>query len=116
MEQQEMRDRTKEFALRTIRLIAALPKTRVGDVLGRQFLKSGTAIGANYREALRASSKKHFTSIIEISLREADESAYWLELIAESGLMEAARLENLTNERKELVAILAATVKTSKSR
>jgi len=115
MDQQEMRDRTKDFALRIIRLVAALPKNRLGDVLGRQVLKSGTSIGANYREALRASSKKHFTSIVEISLREADETDYWLELISDASLLESRRLEELTDECKQLVAILAATVKTSKS-
>jgi four helix bundle protein len=71
-------------------------------------------VGANYREALRASSRKHFTSIIEIVLREADETLYWLELMVESGVVKATRLGDLTNECNELVAIFASTVKSCK--
>ncbi|MEN6497248.1 MAG: four helix bundle protein [Thermoguttaceae bacterium] len=76
MDRDELRKRTKESALRIVRLVAALPGGRIGDVLGRQLLRAGTSVGANYREALRASSKRHFTSLIEISLREADEALY----------------------------------------
>ena len=106
--------RTKEFALRIINLIGALPANRVGDVLGRQILKSGTSIGANYREAVHASSKKHFISITEIALREADETLYWLELLGESKIIEPARLTELAKECDELVAMLTSTVKTAK--
>ena len=76
MDQDELRARTKRFALRIIRLVSSLPPNKMGDVLGRQLLKSATSIGANYREALRASSKKHFISTMQIVLREADESLY----------------------------------------
>ena len=112
--QEEMRLRTKAFGVRIVKLVAALPKSRIGDVLGRQILKSGTSIGANYREATRASSTKHFISILEIALREADETKYWLELIEESKLFEASKLSDLNQECSELIAILAATVKTTK--
>ncbi len=91
-----------------------MPAGRVGDVLGRQVLKSGTSVGANYREALRASSKRQFISTIEIALREADETAYWLELLAESGTVKPSRLTALIQESTELVAILATTAKTSR--
>ena len=114
MDRDELRNRTKEFALRIVRLVAALPNDRFGDVLGRQLLKSGTSIGANYREALRASSRKHFLSIIQISLREADETLYWLELLSESGIMKADRLRDLINECNELIAIFSSTVKSTK--
>jgi four helix bundle protein len=80
MDSQDLRKRTKQFAVRVVRLSASLPANRVGDVLGRQILKSGTSVGANYREALRASSKRHFISTLEISAREADETLYWLKI------------------------------------
>ena len=116
MDSKQLQARTKAFALRIIRLVAALPKSRLGDVLGRQLLRSGISIGANYREALRASSRKQFISTLEIVLREADESLYWLELIAESAVMKPSRLAPLTVECHELVAILAATIRTTKGR
>jgi len=109
-----IRARTKKFGLRIVRLVAALPANRIGDVLGRQILKSGTSIGANYREALRASSKRHFATTIDICLREADETLYWLELLAESETVKPDLLEDLTQECHELVAILAATAKSAK--
>ena len=111
MDRDELRKRTKDFALRIIRLVAALPRNRVGDVLGRQILKSGTSVGANYREALRASSRRHFLSITEIVVREADETLYWLELLAESGSVKPARLSGLIQECGELLAIFAKTTK-----
>lgn len=114
MDRDELRQRTKDFALRIVKLVAALPNDRFGDVLGRQLLKSGASIGANYREALRASSRKHFLSIVQISLREADETQYWLDLLSESGIIKTERLEGLIGECNELIAILAATVKSAK--
>ena len=115
MDRDELRDRTKRFALRIIKLVAALPKNNEGYVLGRQLLNSGTSIGANYREALRASSRKHFISTTEIALREADETLYWLELLADSEIVKPSRITDLTDECRQLVAILTATVKTTKS-
>ena len=114
MNRDELRLRTKQFALRIIRLVAALPDDTIGWVLGKQLLKSGTSIGANYREALRASSRRHFQTTIEIALREADETLYWLELLAEAEVIQRPRLSDLTKECDELVAILAATVKTTR--
>jgi len=102
--------------MRIVRLVAALPKSRVGDVFGRQVLRSGTSIGANYREALRASSRRQFVSILEIVLREADETSYWLELIRESGIIKASRLDALTKECDELIAIFVATIRSTKDR
>ena len=116
MDSKQLRVRTKQFALRIIRLVAALPKSRFGDVLGRQILRSGTSIGANYREALRASSRKHFISILEIVLREADETSYWLELIAESELIKASLLGPLNSECNELIAIFVSTIRSAKGR
>jgi four helix bundle protein len=114
MTSDELRDRTKKFALRIIRMAAALPRNRVGDILGRQVLRSGTSIGANYREALRASSRKQFVHTMQIVLRETDETVYWLELIAESTLLKPARMTSLLKEANELLAIFTATVRTTK--
>jgi protocatechuate 3,4-dioxygenase, beta subunit len=97
--------------LRVVRLVAKLPKNDVGRVIGKQLLRSGTSIGANYREATRASTKKHFTAIMVTALREADETLYWLELLAESNTVKQELLNDLANECRELVAILAASVK-----
>lgn len=109
-----MRVRTKAFALRTIKLANSLPMNRASDVIGRQILKSGTSVGANWREACRASSKRHFVTTTEICLREADETLYWLELLAESNLVKATRLAPLMDECNQLVAIFVTTVKRAK--
>jgi four helix bundle protein len=111
MQRGEMIDRTKRFALRIIRLVSKLPKNRAADIIGRQLLRSGTSVGANYREAVRAATKKHFTSIMTIALREADESLYWLELLRDSELVEPKLLVDIIDECEQLVAILAASVK-----
>lgn len=114
MDRREMHDRTKKFALRIIRLASRLPMDRAGDVMGRQILKSGTSVGANYAEALRASSKRQFVAMIEIATREAGETLYWLNLLAESGTVKRPLLANLIQECDELVAILTATGRTAK--
>ena len=108
--------RLKAFALRVIRLCNSLPNNNVGWNLGKQLLKSGTSIGANYRESQRASSKRHFISILEISLREADETQWWLELTSESGTVEAHLLTDILAECDEIIRILVAAVKSAKQR
>jgi four helix bundle protein len=113
--QRDIADRTKQFALRVIRLTTKLPGNRVADIIGRQCLRSGTSIGANYREASRATTKKHFASLLAIALREADETLYRLELLAESGTVKPELLANLVDECRQLVAILAASVKKARS-
>ncbi|MEM6654182.1 MAG: four helix bundle protein [Planctomycetota bacterium] len=115
MDSTDLKNRTKQFSLRVIRLSAALPRSREADVIGRQLLRSATSIGANYREALRASSKRHFVSNLEICLREGDETIYWLELLAESAIVSPDRLSGLIDESNQLVAILTATVRSAKS-
>ncbi len=112
----EMADRTKKFALRVIHLVDALPSKQVSWTLGKQLLRSGTSIGANYREASKASSRKHFASIMAIASREADETLYWLELLGESGVIEPKLLVDLMQECNELVAIITASVKTAQSK
>ena len=114
MNRDEMKRRTKGFELRIVRLSKALPGTHETDVIGRQLLKSGTSIGANYREATRSSSRRHFVTNLAICLREGDETIYWLELLAESEIMWAERLTNMLDECNQLVAILTAAVRTTK--
>jgi four helix bundle protein len=85
----DMMERTKKFALRVIRLVSKLPKNQAARVIGGQLLRSGTSIGANYREASRSATKKHFTSILVVALREAEETLYWLELLGEANIHQA---------------------------
>jgi four helix bundle protein len=115
MDREALKRRTKQFSLRIIRLATALPRNRVGEILGRQVLKSGTSIGANYREALRASFKKHFLSTIKIVVREADETLYWLELLAESNTVKPSRLSDIIQECSELRAIFAKTARSART-
>jgi four helix bundle protein len=104
----DLRKRTKQFALRIIRLCEKLPARPAGRVIANQLLRSGTSIGANYRAACRSRSTADFISKIGVVLEEADESAYWLELVVESGLLPTKKLESLRKEAEELVAIFAA--------
>jgi four helix bundle protein len=114
MDRDEMQTRVKAFAVRIVRLCAALPNNNVGWVLGKQLLKSGTSIGANYCEALRSSSQAHFVSIVEIALRECGETKYWLELLRDAEVIDPARLVEIDDECDQLLRILAATVRTAK--
>jgi len=111
----ELERRTKKFALRIINLISQLPKKRVADVLGHQLLKSGTSIGANYREANRAQSREDFIHKIAICEKEAAETEYWLELLSEANLARAETLPQLLKESRELLAIFVASGRTAKS-
>jgi len=111
----DLPDRTKQFARRIIRLYCALPKANtVAQVLGKQVLRSGTSVGANYREAHRSRSKAEFISKIGDSLKEADETLYWLELLLEENILPARRLTPLVAEANELVAIFTTISKRSK--
>ena len=104
-EEKDLAPRTKEFARRIIRVYAALSKDAAAQILGRQVLRSGTSIGANYREANRARSKAEFVAKIGDCLKEADETAYWLELLLEEHFFPAPKLAPLLAEANELVAI-----------
>ncbi|MGA2987458.1 MAG: four helix bundle protein [Terriglobia bacterium] len=113
---EELRQRTKVFALRVIKLFRALPNKEDARVLGKQVLRSGTAVAANYRSACRARSRADFISKIGITVEEADESAFWLELLIDAGIVKRARLEDLLVEANELVRIFQASRTTAKSR
>lgn len=114
-EPQDLRTRTKQFALRIIRLYGALPKTTVAQILGNQILRSGTSVGAHYCEGIRSRSKAEFISKLEGGLQEMQETIYWLELIVESGIFSAERMKGITTEANELNAILTSCVKKAKS-
>ena len=104
----ELRKRTKAFALRIIKLCQSLSVTPTSRVITNQLLRSGTAVGANYRSACRARSKPDFVSKIGIALEEADETVYWIELLIEAGVVRERRLQKLVQEAEEIVAIFAA--------
>jgi four helix bundle protein len=110
----DLKERTKQFALKIIRLVASLPRTREADIIGRQLLKAGTSVGANYRESNRSRSKAEFRSKIGIVEQEEDESLYWLELLKDSGMAEGELLKELLVEADELVAIFTTIGKKSK--
>jgi len=112
---QDLKLRTKAFALRVIRMYSKLAKhDTVAQVLGKQVLRSGTSVGANYREASRGRSKAEFISKIGDSLKEAEETEYWLELLVESGCAPAARMAGLLDETRQLIAILTTIDKNAK--
>ena len=114
-DEKDLRVRTKLFARRIIRLYCALPKSNtVAQVLGKQVLRSGTSVGANYREAHRARSKAEFISKIGDVLKEADETLYWLELLLEENILTAQRLQPLVSEADELLAIFTTISKRAK--
>jgi four helix bundle protein len=110
----DLRIRTKSFALRIIRLYSSLPKITEAQVIGKQVLRSGTSVGAHYREATRARSTAEFISKIEGGLQELEETIYWLELLADSKIVSAKRLTDLHHEAEELTAILVSSAKTAK--
>jgi four helix bundle protein len=104
----ELKQRTKAFALRILKLVAALPRNTEGRIIANQIGRSGTAVGANYRASCRARSKAEFIAKIGIVEEEADETAYWLELIVETKLLSATKVAPLLQEADELTAIMAS--------
>ncbi len=114
MKSDELKNRTKQFALRVIRLTDSLPRRMSADVLGRQLLRSATSVAANYRSACRAKSRADFISKMGTVEEEADEFSLWLELIGESGLLAPAKLDALHQEAEELTAIAVASIRTAR--
>ena len=110
-----LRDRTKEYSLRVIRMYCALPKTTLAQVLGKQVLRSGTSVAANFREASRARSDSEFISKLGIVEQELDESALWIDLIVESDLVKSSRVAQLQKETEELLKIIVTAIRRSKS-
>lgn len=108
MNADEMRKRTKQFALRTLKLADSLPRTPSGRAISGQIARAGTSVAANYRAAGKARSKAEFIAKLGIAEEEADETQFWLEMIVESGTIAAKQLEPLQKEARELTAIIAA--------
>ena len=112
----DLKVRTKQFALRIVRLYTSLPKTTEAQVIGKQVLRSGTSVGAQYREAQRAKSDADFINKVEGSLQELDETGYWIELLRDSGIFSSEKLDPLLKETDELTAILVTIVKKVKNK
>jgi four helix bundle protein len=113
---EELRERTKQFAIRIVKLFRALPKTEVARVLGRQVLRSGTSVAANYRAVCRARSRADFISKLSVVTEETDETVFWLELLIETGVVPKARLEKLLTEAGELIRIFGSSLYTARSK
>lgn len=114
MNQGEMKQRTKLFALGIIQLVESLPKEQTAKVLGGQLLRSGTSVGSNYRSACRAKSIADFISKMGIVEEEADESLYWMELLIEAGIEVNRKMEALMKEAGELLSLTVASIKTAR--
>jgi four helix bundle protein len=116
MTQEEMKVRTKQFALRIIRLVQSLPPNLAAGVLGKQLLRSGTSVGANYRAACRAKSTPDFIHKLSIVEEEADESIYWMELLIEGKIVKESLLENLMDEGNQILSIVVSSIRTLKDK
>jgi four helix bundle protein len=113
---EQVRNRTKQFAIRIVRLFRLLPKTDEARTIGRQLLRSGTSVAANYRAVCRARSKAEFIAKIGIVVEEADETVFWLELLVDTNIVTEEKLRDLLREANELVAIFAASQQTARRR
>lgn len=114
MEKSDLKERTKSFALKVIKVVEMLPKGRTADILGRQLLNAGTSVGANYRSACRAKSTADFISKMGIVEEEADETVYWMELLVEAGLVPKDDLISLLDEADQILAITVSSIKTAR--
>ncbi len=114
MTKSELKDRTKAFALRVMKMVDSLPKTEKGRVVTRQILRSGTSVAANYRAACRGRSPAEFAAKLGIALEECDETAFWLELIRDGELIPGRSLRSVIQEADELCAILFSACRTTK--
>ena len=115
MTREEMKARTKAYAVRIVKLVQSLPRNRECDVLGSQLLRAGTSVGANYRAVCRAKSTADFINKLRIVEEECDESLFWMEIFTDAGLVKAARLRNLMAEGDEILRIVVPSVKTART-
>lgn len=113
MNQEELKQRTKAFALRMLEMVDELPSSIKGQAIARQLVRSGTSVGANYRASCRARSKAEFIAKLGTVIEEADESAFWMEIILESGLVNSPSAVHALDEANQLVAIMTASRKTA---
>ena len=116
VDEHTFKNRTKQFALAVVKLVESLPRTKTAEVLGRQLLRSGTSVGANYRAACRGRSASEVVAKPGIVEEESDESIYWMELLSDSGAVPAERLAALRKEANEIVAMTVASIKTLRIR
>lgn len=114
MPQNDLKDRTKAFALGAIRLVEELPRSRSANVIGYQLLRASTSVAANYRSVCRARSRRDFIAKMGVVEEEADEAQFWLELVTDSGLLDAARVSQLREEASQLVAIAVSSIRTAR--
>ena len=112
MNEQEFKQRTKALALRVIKLVSSLPKDTVSEVIGKQLIRSGTSVGANYRAACRARSTADLIAKLRIVEEEADECLYWMDLIVEAKLVDVTNLRSIMSETNEILAMTVASIKT----
>jgi four helix bundle protein len=113
---EQLKTRTKQFAIRIVRVFKSLPKNDEARIIGKQLLRAGTSVAANYRAVCRSRSKAEFISKMSIVVEEADETAFWLELLFETSIIAEARLRDLLKEANELLAIFAAPLWTARER
>ena len=116
MNEQEFKKRTKQLALRVIELVDELPRRRTANVLGRQLVRSGASVGANYRSACRGKSTADVLAKLAIVEEKADETNYWLEFLVEAKIIPETRIANIMNETNEIVAMTVASIKTLRGR
>ena len=112
---EQLRERTKQFAVRVVKLFRALPRTSEAQVIGKQLLRSSTSVAANYRAVCRARSRPEFISKLGVVVEECDETVFWLELLAETAIVPPKRLEALLAEANQLLAIFGASQRTARS-
>ena len=116
MNEEDFKRRTKQLALRVIRLVEALPQSRTAEVIGKQLIRSPTSVGANYRSACRGKSSADVIAKLSLVEEEADESLYWMELIVEVGLLPLEKVSNLMSENTEILAMTVASIKTLRNK
>ncbi|ODG97923.1 four helix bundle protein [Nostoc sp. KVJ20] len=116
MNEEDFKRRTKQLALRVIRLVEALPQSRTADVIGKQLIRSATSVGANYRSACRGKSTADVIAKLSLVEEEADESLYWMELIVEVGLLPLEKVSNLMSKNTEILAMTVASIKTLRNK
>ncbi|BDI18048.1 four helix bundle protein [Nostoc cf. commune SO-36] len=116
MNEEDFKRRTKQLALRVIRLVEALPQSRTADVIGKQLIRSATSVGANYRSACRGKSTADVIAKLSLVEEEADESLYWMELVVEVGLLPLEKVKSLMLENTEILAMTVASIKTLRNK
>ena len=116
MQKQEFAKRTMQFGLRVIHLAESLPNSQTARVIGNQLIRAGTAVGANYRSALRGKSRADFIAKMGIVEEECDESLYWMQMLIEAGIVKKSRLTELMSEANEIIVIVVSSIKTARAR